>query len=126
MSASLFVSFVYEDKLHFDRVKQWAEDGKLGSGLVITGETKDVRQGGDAAIREHIKPRVEGSSAVLLLLGSSTHNHEWVKYELSVAVSFHKRVIVARIPGTSGAAPEGFRNLGEIALDPSAIKAALA
>jgi hypothetical protein len=107
-------------------VKRWADDKKLGPDVVVTGETKDVRQEGEAAIRNHLKPRIEGAAAVLLLVGADTHNHDWVKYELSVATSFQKKIVVARVPGTSGAAPVGFQHLAEVSLDPTAIKAALA
>jgi hypothetical protein len=125
MAKSVFVSFVFEDKAQFELVKKWADEKKFGDDVVVIGETKDVRQDGDAAIRNHLKPRIEGSAAVLLLLGANTHNHDWVKYELSVATSFQKKVIVARIPATTGAAPDGFHKLVEIVLDPSAIKSAL-
>jgi|HubBroStandDraft_6_1064221.scaffolds.fasta_scaffold755064_2 hypothetical protein len=125
MSKSLFVSYVFEDKAHFDAVKRWAAEGKLGADVAVTSETKDVRQDGDAAIRSHVKPFIQGSAAVLLLLGKDTHNHHWVRTELSVAASLGKAIIVARIPGTMGAAPEGFGHLTPIAFDPSAIKGAL-
>jgi hypothetical protein len=125
MARSVFVSFVFEDKAHFEMVQRWAADKKLGADVVVIGETADVRQDGEAAIRSHLKPRIEGSSVVLLLLGSNTHNHEWVRYELSVATSFNKRLVLARIPGTRGAAPAGFQHLREIALDPGAIRDAL-
>jgi len=122
MSKSVFVSFVFEDAAHFDEVKSWAEKGKLGADVVAIKETKDVRQQGEKAIKEHVKPRIEGSAAVLLLLGNDTHNHDWVRYELQVATSLRKQILVARIPGTTGAAPEGFGHLPSIALDPTAIK----
>jgi MTH538 TIR-like domain (DUF1863) len=122
MPKSVFVSFVFEDKAHFDAVKRWAEEGKLGADVVAIGETKDVRQDGDKAIEEHLKPRIRGAAAVLLLLGNNTHNHDWVRYELKVATSFGKKIVVARIPGTTGAAPDGFGHLAPVVLDPSAIK----
>jgi hypothetical protein len=125
MPKSVFVSFVFEDKAHSDNVRTWAEKGLLGADVVAIGETKDVRQDGENAVENHLKPRIRGAAAVLLLLGKDTHNHGWVKYELSVATSLNKKIIVARIPGTTGAAPEGFGHLPVIALDPSAIKAAL-
>jgi hypothetical protein len=126
VARSVFISFVLEDKAHFETVQQWAAAKKLGPDVVVIGETKDVRQDGEAAIRNHLKPRIEGSSAVLLLLGSDTHNHDWVRYELSVATSFHKKIVVVRIPRTSGAAPAGFQQLKEVPLDPGAIRNALA
>ena len=126
MARSVFISFVFEDKAHFEMVQRWAASQELGADVVVTGETKDVRQDGEAAIRNHLKPRIEGSSAVLLLLGSNTHNHDWVRYELSVATSFNKKIVVARIPGTHGAAPAGFQHLKEIPLDSGSIRKALA
>jgi len=125
MARSVFVSFVFEDKRFFDIVQRWAEEKKFGPDVVVIGETKDVRKEGDAAVRNHLKPRIEGSSAVLLLLGANTHNHDWVKYEMSVATSFHKEIVVARIPDTSGAAPAGFQHIKPVLFDPTALKAAL-
>jgi hypothetical protein len=87
MPRSVFVSFVFEDKAHFDAVKRWAEEGKLGADVVAIGETKDVRQDGERAIEERLKPRIRGAAAVLLLLGNNTHNHDWVRYELSLIAS---------------------------------------
>jgi hypothetical protein len=125
MSRSLFVSYVYEDKKYFEDARRWAEEKLLGKDVVVTGEAADVRQGGDAEIEQHLKPRIQGASAVLCLVGRDTHNHEWVRRELAWATSAGKQVVAARVPGTTGAAPEGFRHLPLVALDPSAIRKAL-
>lgn len=125
MSFSLFVSYVYEDKRHFDAVRRWASEGLLGEKVVVTGEAADVRQDGEAAIEQHLKPRIQGASAVLVLHGQNTHNHDWVRRELAWATSANKRVLAARIPATTGAAPKGFGHLPELTFDPSAIRKAL-
>lgn len=125
MSRSLFVSFVYEDRKYFEDVRRWAKEGLLGKDVLVTGEAADVRQGGEIEIERHLKPRIQGASAVLCLVGRDTHNHEWVRRELAWATSARKAVTAARLPGTTGAAPAGFTHLAEIALDPSAIRKAL-
>lgn len=125
MTASLFVSHVFEDALHRDTIRGWAERGLLGP-VTVTGESADVRQGGDPAIRAHLAPKVRGASAVLLLLGNDTHNHPWVQYEAQFAQSHHIRVVVIRIPGTRGAVPPSLRSHPEIAMDPTSIRSALA
>lgn len=125
MTRSLFVSYVFEDKRHFDLVSNWAREGLLGSNITATGETRDIRQQGETAVRNHLRPRIEGSSAILLLVGQNTHNHDWVKYELQVAISFNKKIIAARIPGTTGPIPSGLPTMSVIALNPSALRSAL-
>lgn len=121
MSTSIFLSYVHEDRKHRDDVAQWANDGKLGKNVTATMERGDFRQQGEAAITAHLKPLINGASAVVALVGNNSHNHDWVRWELAVATSLNKKVILARIPGTSGAAPEGFRHLPVIALDPTAL-----
>lgn len=125
MSRSIFVSFVFEESTHFATIEKWAREGRLGPDTVVTGETKDVRQQGEAAIRSHLQPKIRGAAAVLLLLGNSAHNHDWVHYELQVAATLGKRVVMARLPGSTGAPPPDFRHLPEIAFEPSAIARAL-
>ena len=125
MPRSVFVSYVYEDKAHFDNVRRWAEQGLLGDNVVVTTEAADVRQHGTASVREHLKARIQGAAALLLLVGNDTHNHEWVRLELSWATSANRLVLAARVPGTTGAAPVGFQHHPLMPLDPSSLRKAL-
>jgi hypothetical protein len=121
MSSSIFLSYVHEDRKHRDDIAQWAKDGKLGKNVTATMERGDFRQHGEAAIKAHLKPLINGASAVVVLIGNNTHNHDWVGWELAVATSLNKKVILARIPGTTGAAPADFKHLPIIVLDPSSL-----
>lgn len=125
MPSSVFLSNVYEDRQACDTIRSWWSAGKLGPGMVITGESADVRQGGDSVIRAHLAPKIRGASVVLVLLGNDTHNHPWVEYEAQFAQSHHVRVILVRIPGTSGAAPSNLRWAPEVTMDPGAIRKAI-
>jgi hypothetical protein len=126
MPHAIFLSSVFEDQAYADRVRGWCEGELLGREYVTITEGRDVRQLGDAKVWSHLRSRIQGASAVLALLGSDTHNHDWVRKELALATSLHKRVLLMRIPGTHGAAPVGFRHLPELRFDPSALRAALA
>jgi hypothetical protein len=126
MPQSIFLSYVYEDHNHRDDVIRWCQGGRLGSNMVTVTESEDVRPQGQSAIENHLKPKIRGASIVLCLVGQNTHNHDWVRYELAVATSLNKKVFLARIPGTSGAAPQGFSHLPLIPLNPEAIAKALA
>ena len=120
MPKSIFISHVHEDLRHRDQVTRWIDDGHLGR-VVATSETADVRPYGDSAILAHLKPKIRGAAVVLGILGRDTHNHPWVRYELQVAASLGKQIILCRIPGTTGSAPEGFRHLPVHPLDPSTL-----
>ena len=126
MPQSIFLSYVYEDHPHRDDVIRWCQQGRLGSDLVTVTESTDVRPQGQSAIENHLKPKIRGASIVLCLLGQNTHNHDWVRYELAVATSLNKRIILARINQTSGAPPQGFDHLPLISLNPEAIAKVLA
>lgn len=121
MTATVFVSYVFEDARHRDTIRSWATRGLLGP-VVITGESADVRQDGAAAIRAHLAPRIRGASAVLLLLGNDTHNHPWIAYEAQFALSHHVRIVVVRIPGSTGTAPPILRGRVETPMTPDAIR----
>jgi hypothetical protein len=49
------------------------------------------------AIRNHIQPEVEGASAVLVLLGQDTQNHDWIRAGLELANSFKRQFIVSSL-----------------------------
>lgn len=124
MSMSVFVSHVFEDRAYRDQINGWAQRGLLGD-VVITGETADVRQGGDRAIQSHLNPYLKGAGALLVLVGQNSHNRPWLDHEVQHAQSHHKKILVVRIGGTNGAAPPAVRGYGELLLDPTAIRRAL-
>lgn len=125
MPASIFISHVYEDLAARDTLKMWAASGLLGPDVVATGESEDVRQGGAAAIRRHLSPMLQGATAVLVLVGNNTHNHEWIDYEVVHARSGRKRVIAVRIPGTTGAPPKSLAGIEAVPMDVVCIRRAL-
>jgi hypothetical protein len=120
MPSSLFLSYVYEDLRWAEEITSWARSGYFGD-AAVTSETRDLRQFGEREIESHLKPKIRGAACVLCLIGKDTHNHGWVRYELQVAASLNKRVVLIRIPNTTGLAPDGFRHLPVIHLDPHTI-----
>ena len=121
MPKSIFISYVYEDHPWRDRVIGWARDGLLGN-AVTTCERADVRQQGNQAIADHLKPMINGAAVVVCLVGQNTHNHDWVRYELDVATSYRKAIVMLRIPTTMGPAPVGHRDHEIRPFDPSTLR----
>jgi hypothetical protein len=125
MPQSLFISYVHEDRAYRDQVKDWARRGLLGANVVVTGESEDVRQHGEAAIRNHLQPLIRGCATLVCLIGDNSHNHAWVQHELSVASSLGKRVVLVRLPNTTGRPPGHHASIPLVDFSPGAIKQAL-
>lgn len=106
-------------------MQDWNRQGSLGQGITFTTEMDDVRQHGEAAIKQHIRPYIHGAGAVLVLVGDDTHKRSWIDYEVAVALSERRRVIPVRIPNTYGAAPLDIRNFPLVAWDPASLRVAL-
>lgn len=121
MSKSIFISHVHEDSDWIKNIKKWADNDQLGN-VVITYETKDKRDEGEAAIKNYLKPKIQGAAIVLVLIGKDTHNHGWIATEVELANSFHKQIICVRVPKTTGAVPKLLATKKIIAFDPKAIK----
>lgn len=90
--------------------------------MVTIMEQDDLRHLGEAAVERHLKPKIRGAAAVVCLVGRDTHNHGWVQYEFDVATSLNKRIVLLRIPGTTGPAPSRYRNLSVHVFDPSTLR----
>ena len=122
---SVFVSYVYEDFQWVEKLRSWNNQGLLGQGLIITAERADVRQLGSSAINRELNEMISGAAVVLVLVGQDTHNRQWIDREIQLAVSKNKRVVVARIPMTTGGAPASVRHLQIYQLDPTGLRAVL-
>lgn len=121
MSKSIFISCVHEDSHRINSIKSWASQNRLGN-VVITSETEDNRHIGVEAIKKHIQSKIQGAAVVLVLIGQDTHNHDWIQAEVELANSFHKDIICARIPNSTGAVPPILRNHKLINFDPDSIR----
>ncbi|WP_165703927.1 TIR domain-containing protein [Enhygromyxa salina] len=122
MPKSIFISYVYEDKAHRKSVERWFDENLAGDDRVSIAESEDYRQLGESAIKNYLKPKLRGCAAVLCLVGDDTHNSHWVQYELDVATSLNKQIVLARVPNTRGAAPTRHRSLNIHVLDPSTLR----
>lgn len=125
MSHSVFISYVYEEKPYKDRVASWIHGQRLGSDVVVTYEREDVRQHGEAEIRNHLRPLIQGCAAVLVLVGDVSHSRKWIDYEVAVAQQLHKVIIPVRIPNTRGGLPREIAGVPEVTFEPNAIATAL-
>jgi hypothetical protein len=121
MSKSIFISCVYEDSPRINNIKNWVEQKRLGD-VIITSETIDNRHKGVDAIKEHIQAKIQGATVVMVLVGQDTHNHDWIKAEVELANSFHKKILCLRVPNSTGAIPAILNKFKVLNFDPDTIK----
>ena len=122
MSKSIFISYVYEDKKYRDLLKEWGSKKLLGENTQITFERGDYRAKGKKAVKEEILSMIQGATAIVFLIGQNTHNHPWVNYEVECALSKNKKILLVRIPGTTGGKPKLLLKHNEVKMDINTLK----
>lgn len=98
MPKKVFYSFQY----HPDnwRVHQVINRGAISGGAAFTPqEWEKVRLHSDAAIKEWIHVQMNYSKAVIVLVGETTAESRWVKYEIEKAWNDRRPLIGVRING---------------------------
>ncbi len=121
MNRTIFISCVYEDSHRIKTIEVWAAQNRLGN-VVISSETEDNRQKGVDAIKRHIQIKIQGAAVVLVLIGQDTHNHDWIRAEVELANSYHKKIFCVRLPNTNGALPPILSKYKLINFDPESIR----
>ena len=117
---SIFISHVYEDNEWLKKMQKWKKKGLL-EGYVITHETEDKRQEGKNEIKKHLRDKINGCTILLILIGNNTHNHDWIKAEVELANSLHKKICCVRIPQTTGMKPQILNKYKELVFHPDQI-----
>ncbi|PKN48139.1 MAG: hypothetical protein CVU59_00225 [Deltaproteobacteria bacterium HGW-Deltaproteobacteria-17] len=124
MNKQVFLSYVFEDIAYRDQIVDWYRKGLLGKWVPVF-EKEDVRQGGDAAIRGHLRPILRDADAVLVLVGQDTHNRRWVNEEVHFLATSGKAILWTRIPNSTGGAPPELRSKAVVQFSPEEIRQAL-
>ncbi|MHB8879338.1 MAG: TIR domain-containing protein [Myxococcaceae bacterium] len=124
MARRVFVSYVFEDRAYRDQVVDWWRQGQLGD-FEPVHEAEDVRQGGEAAIRGHLRPIMRDADGILVLVGQDTHSRRWVDEEIHHCASLGKPAVVTRLPNVTGAAPYEVRGHQVIPFSPQRLLEAL-
>ena len=112
MARNIFVSFNFKDKALAGTIEAMREArGQSVPGRFVWVEN-DVSAGGDPAIDREIRRVMAGCDSALFCIGDNSHNSPWIEREAALAESLDLKVVVARLPGTSGGLPARLRRAG--------------
>ncbi len=101
---NVFVSYNFKDQEVVHTVQNMA--GQFSGGNFAKFElTKNVALQGDAAIDQEIRRVMNSCDSVLFVIGNNNHNSPWINREVELAISADKRLVLTRLPGTTGGPP---------------------
>lgn len=92
MARKVFFSFQFK-KDHW-RAAQVRNIGVVeGNSEVSDNKWEEIKQGGDAAIKNWIDDNMAGRSCLVVLIGNGTANRKWINYEIEKAWNDKKGVV---------------------------------
>ena len=96
MARKCFYSFHYAEDVW--RVSTVRQIGAIEAQPIVSGNKwEEIKKKGDAAIRGWIDENMVGRSCLIVLIGKSTAERRWVKYEIKKAWDDGKGVLGVRI-----------------------------
>ena len=87
----VFFSFHYDDIWRVNQVRNMGVVNNVG--FKDTAEFEAVRRTGEQAVRNWIDKQMQGTGVTVVLIGSSTHNREFVHYEIEESIKSNKGII---------------------------------
>jgi len=125
MSRKIFISHVFEDAQYVGNIRDWVSDPDFGFTELVVETQKDFRPDGAETIRIRLKKSIQKCHALIVLVGSDTHNKDWIRIEAEIATSIPIPVVCIRIPNSTGAKPKSLVNMLEVPFQKKKVKAGL-
>ena len=98
---TFFISFDYDDRQVVGTLNNWLNQG-LSKEYKFVYETQDLRHKGRPEVEKYLKGLIDSADAIVIAIGTNTHNHWWVEWEYNYAQNMKKKVLVFQIAGTTG------------------------
>ena len=87
----VFFSFHYDDIWRVNQVRNmWVANNV---GFEDKAEFEAVRRRGEQAVKNWIDNQMQGTGVTVVLIGSSTHKREFVRYEIEQSIKSNKGII---------------------------------
>lgn len=98
MARKVFFSFQYVDVQRVMNVRNSnLVASNQGVGFIDKAEFEKVEREGDTAIRNWINKQLEGTSVTVVLVGATTDQSKWVKYEIEASKARGNGILTVNI-----------------------------
>ena len=99
---NLFFSYYFRDRDAYDRIVQMLEErGYFVFKNYSIDEENEAQS--EEYIKSLIRPKINRSSVVIILVGQGTYTRRWVNWEIDYAVRKDKRVVAVYLGGHTDA-----------------------
>ena len=97
MTVHVFLSFVMEDLKLVNLFRAQAKNDNLDLEFADYSIKEPINSENAPYIKQQIKEKINQSSIVMCLIGSSTHDSSWVEWELETSHNLDKCLIGVRL-----------------------------
>jgi hypothetical protein len=121
MARKVFFSFHYADLWRANVVRNSGViEGYAVAGFHDASLWEETKMKGEAAVRQLVDARLEGTSVTVVLIGAETASRQWISYEIERSIARNNGLLGIRIEaikdqygesGISGPVPEAFSNV---------------
>lgn len=88
MARKVFFSFKYEDVNRAMIVRNsWVVVGSIKAGFIDKADFESVERQGPSGIKRWIDNQLDGTSVTVVLVGASTCQSRWVRYEIEQSIA---------------------------------------
>jgi hypothetical protein len=110
MKKKIFLSYVNEDSECLTTIFNWKnQDKKLevdfNADVLIVDDNNNKTIKTQQEIISLLKPLIDSSNAILILVGNDTHNKTWIEWEYNYAQNKKLKIGLMRVPNSTGSIP---------------------
>jgi hypothetical protein len=107
----IFISYVKEDEHYLSTILNWKkQDQNLNIEFItdrlLIKNPSDNSLKTKTEIEDLLKPLIDASNAILLLVGNDTHNKPWIEWEYNYAQNHKLKIALMQIPNSTGNKPK--------------------
>lgn len=109
---SVFISFDYDLDAHYKNLLlAWDKHSDFDFGFYDGSLREAVDSNNGTYIKSKIRPKIEGASRLLCIVGKETSRSKWIDWEISVAAVNGKKLIGVKTE-RANVSPEGLKGQG--------------
>ncbi|HEK21209.1 MAG TPA: TIR-like domain-containing protein [Bacteroidetes bacterium] len=100
MARKVYFSFHYRNDIHrVARIRNSGVMSEEGQPFIDKAEWEKLKQSGDLRIQRWIDEQMNGTSVLILCIGSETYKRRWVEYEIKKAYSENRGILGIHLNG---------------------------
>lgn len=99
---TIFISYDYDhDRNHKNMLLAWDKNSEFDFGFSDQSADVSISSNDAATIKRAISAKINAATYFLCLVGTHTHNSNWVGWEIGKAIELKKRLVAVKITSTN-------------------------